>query len=214
MQILGIYLYVTAVGFVAAGVLASFVQLVSGEPMRFGPAPIHPCVDRRGTASRLAGPAVLMRNAWRGLFSSATESMVRHLGCNRRCLEPLVRRPPGYADADISELNLMAPDTPRGTPRGGGVAESMLDDLGVATPAIAALSAGFWPILRSSSTGHFTSIVLLALSAGLPSRMTSTVQVYVPSNQPPGGGFFPTKSMNCALLRSSFSEFSATVLPA
>ena len=51
--------------------------------------------------------------------------MVRHLGCNRRCLELLVRHPPGCADADISELNLMAPDTPRGTPT--GVAESMLD---------------------------------------------------------------------------------------
>ena len=30
-----IYLYITAVGFVAAGLLASFVQLGSGEPMRF-----------------------------------------------------------------------------------------------------------------------------------------------------------------------------------
>lgn len=39
MQSLAIYLYVTAVGFVAAGVLSSFVQLVSGEPMRFGIEP-------------------------------------------------------------------------------------------------------------------------------------------------------------------------------
>jgi hypothetical protein len=77
MQILGIYLYVTAVGFVAAGVLASFVQLVSGEPIR------------RLDAERVAG------------FSSATEVMVRHLGRGRRCLESLVRRPPGYADAAV-----------------------------------------------------------------------------------------------------------------
>ena len=39
MLILGIYLYVTAVGFVAAGILASFVQLLSGEPMRFELSP-------------------------------------------------------------------------------------------------------------------------------------------------------------------------------
>lgn len=68
MQILGIYLYVTALGFVAAGVLASFVQLVSGEPMRFGPGPqsILPAIG--GVLLLvLAGPAVLMRNAWLGL---------------------------------------------------------------------------------------------------------------------------------------------------
>ena len=39
MQSLAVYLYVTAVGFVTAGVLASFVQLVSGEPMRFNVEP-------------------------------------------------------------------------------------------------------------------------------------------------------------------------------
>lgn len=68
MQILGIYLYVTAVGFVAAGVLASFVQLVSGEPMRFGPGPQSILASIGGVLLLVfAGPAVLMRNAWRGL---------------------------------------------------------------------------------------------------------------------------------------------------
>src|SRR6185437_16082470 len=70
MQILGIYLYVTAVGFVAAGVLASFVQLVSGEPMRFrlGASPQSILASIGGLLLLvLAGPAVLMRSAWRGL---------------------------------------------------------------------------------------------------------------------------------------------------
>lgn len=68
MQILGIYLYVTAVGFVAAGVLASFVQLVAGEPMRFGRGPQSILASIGGALLLvLAGPAVLMRNAWQGL---------------------------------------------------------------------------------------------------------------------------------------------------
>jgi len=36
MRSLAFYLYVVAVGFVAAGLAASFAQLVSGEPLRFG----------------------------------------------------------------------------------------------------------------------------------------------------------------------------------
>jgi hypothetical protein len=68
MQSLAIYLYVTAVGFVAAGVLASFVQLVSGEPMKFGIEPRSIAASIGGVLLRvLAGPAILMRNAWRGL---------------------------------------------------------------------------------------------------------------------------------------------------
>jgi Family of unknown function (DUF6949) len=68
MQFLAIYLYVTALGFVAAGVLASFVQLVSGEPMRFGIEPNSIIASIGGVLLRvLAGPAILMRNAWRGL---------------------------------------------------------------------------------------------------------------------------------------------------
>jgi hypothetical protein len=68
MQSLAIYLYVTAVGFVTAGVLASFVQLVSGEPMRFNVEPKSLLASIGGVLLRvLAGPAILMRNAWRGL---------------------------------------------------------------------------------------------------------------------------------------------------
>jgi len=68
MQSLAIYLYVSSVGFVAAGVLASFVQLVSGEPMRFGLEPKSLLASIGGVLLRvLAGPAILMRNAWRGL---------------------------------------------------------------------------------------------------------------------------------------------------
>jgi hypothetical protein len=68
MQSLAIYLYATAVGFVAAGVLASFVQLVSGQPMRFGIEPDSILASLGGVILRvLAGPAILMRNAWRGL---------------------------------------------------------------------------------------------------------------------------------------------------
>lgn len=68
MLSLAIYLYVTAVGFVMAGVLASFVQLVSGEPMRFGMEPSSIYASFCGVLLRVAaGPAILMRNAWRGL---------------------------------------------------------------------------------------------------------------------------------------------------
>jgi hypothetical protein len=57
-----------AVGFVSAGVLASFVQLVSGQPMRFGIEPDSVLASLWGVLLRvLAGPAILMRNAWRGL---------------------------------------------------------------------------------------------------------------------------------------------------
>jgi hypothetical protein len=68
MQSLAIYVYVTAVGFVAAGLLSSFVQLVSGEPMRFNVEPKSLIASIGSVLLRvLAGPAILMRNAWRGL---------------------------------------------------------------------------------------------------------------------------------------------------
>jgi len=67
MQFLANYLYVMAVGFVSAGVLASFIQLVSGEPMRFSVEPNTFLASLAGVLLRvLAGPAILMRNAWRG----------------------------------------------------------------------------------------------------------------------------------------------------
>jgi hypothetical protein len=68
MQYLAIYLYMMAVGFVVAGLLASFIQLVSGEPMRFGLEPKSILDSIAGVLLRvLAGPVILMRNAWRGL---------------------------------------------------------------------------------------------------------------------------------------------------
>ncbi|MGH6734897.1 MAG: DUF6949 family protein [Methyloceanibacter sp.] len=68
MLSVALYLYVMAVGFVMAGVLASFVQLVSGEPMRFNLEPKSILASLGGVLLRvLAGPAILMRNAWRGM---------------------------------------------------------------------------------------------------------------------------------------------------
>lgn len=68
MQSVALYLYVMAVGFVMAGATASFVQLVSGAPMRFGIEPRSILASIGGVLLRvLAGPAILMRNAWRGM---------------------------------------------------------------------------------------------------------------------------------------------------
>jgi hypothetical protein len=68
MQSLAIYLYITAVGFVAAGVLSSFVQLVSGRPLHFGIERSTLLGSIGAVVLRmLAGPAILMRNALRML---------------------------------------------------------------------------------------------------------------------------------------------------
>ena len=72
MQELAAYLYITAVGFVAAGVMASFVQLVSGEPLRFGIQSRSIVASTGGVLLRVvAGPAILMRNSWRGAHIQA-----------------------------------------------------------------------------------------------------------------------------------------------
>ena len=72
MESLIVYSYVTAVGFVMAGVLSSFVQLVSGQPMRFGVEPKSVLTSILGVILRIfAGPAILMRNAWRGMLIEA-----------------------------------------------------------------------------------------------------------------------------------------------
>lgn len=64
MEVLIVYLYVMSVGFVMSGVLASFVQLVSGEPMRFVVEPKSLLLTIGSVLLRvLAGPAILMRNA-------------------------------------------------------------------------------------------------------------------------------------------------------
>ena len=68
MQSVVVYAYVSACGFVLAGVVASFVQLVSGQPMRFGVEPESILASLGGVCLRVfAGPAILMRNAWRGV---------------------------------------------------------------------------------------------------------------------------------------------------
>ncbi len=68
MQSVVVYTYIIACGFVLAGVLASFVQLVSGQPMRFGVEPESMLASLGGVVLRVfAGPAILMRNAWRGM---------------------------------------------------------------------------------------------------------------------------------------------------
>jgi hypothetical protein len=67
-----VYAYLAAVGFVMAGVLSSFVQLVSGQPMRFGLEPNSILSSLGGVFLRVvAGPAILMRNAWRGMWIEA-----------------------------------------------------------------------------------------------------------------------------------------------
>jgi hypothetical protein len=68
MQSVVVYSYLIACGFVLAGVLASFVQLVSGQPMRFGVEPKSMLASLGGVVLRVfAGPAILLRNAWRGM---------------------------------------------------------------------------------------------------------------------------------------------------
>ena len=65
MLYVAIHLYVMAIGFTAAGLVASFVQLVSGEPLRFGIEPSSILASLGGVLLRvLCGPAILMRSAW------------------------------------------------------------------------------------------------------------------------------------------------------
>ena len=72
MESVIVYAYVAAVGFVMAGVLSSFVQLISGRPMRFGVEPDSILASIGGVVLRVfAGPAILMRNAWRGMWIEA-----------------------------------------------------------------------------------------------------------------------------------------------
>lgn len=68
MTTFGAYLYIAAVGFVMAGILSSFMQLISGKPPRFNLAPDSFAASCASVMVGLvAGPAILMRNAWRGL---------------------------------------------------------------------------------------------------------------------------------------------------
>lgn len=66
MHDLAILLYVVAVGFVAAGILSSFVQLVTGQPLRFGIEGRTLLASIGGVCLRVfAGPVILMGNALR-----------------------------------------------------------------------------------------------------------------------------------------------------
>ena len=59
------YLYMMAVGFAAAGLLASFVQLVSGKPLSFTVEANSGLASLGGVILRaVAGPIILIRNAW------------------------------------------------------------------------------------------------------------------------------------------------------
>ena len=60
-----------SVGSVMVDVLASFVQFISGEPMRFGVEPKSILTSVGGVLLRvLAGPAILIRNACQGLVEA------------------------------------------------------------------------------------------------------------------------------------------------
>ena len=65
MHYVAIHLYAIAIGFTAAGLVASFVQLVSGEPLRLSFEPSSILASLGGVMLRvLCGPALLMRNTW------------------------------------------------------------------------------------------------------------------------------------------------------
>lgn len=63
------YILVTATGFVAAGLVASLFQLLTGHPLRFGFTPNSGLVAATGILARVAaGPAIIMRNALRAAW--------------------------------------------------------------------------------------------------------------------------------------------------
>ena len=69
---LAILLYVVAVGFVAAGILTSFIQLVSGERLAFSFEGSTLVASVGGVFLRtFAGPAILMGNVVRAAKSRA-----------------------------------------------------------------------------------------------------------------------------------------------
>lgn len=67
MQQILVYSYVMAVGFVAAGLCASFAQLMTQRPLTFAVVPRPAVLAPAAVLTRvLAGPAIIMRNAIRG----------------------------------------------------------------------------------------------------------------------------------------------------
>jgi hypothetical protein len=70
------HLYVAAVGFVAAGILASLAKLVSGEPLRFGiEAKSIPSSVGGVLLRTFAGPVILMGNALQNAKAKARSPM-------------------------------------------------------------------------------------------------------------------------------------------
>ncbi len=66
--------YVTAIGFAVAGLIASFFQLVTGDPIKFGFAPRSGLVAAAGVLTRVvAGPAIIMRNAIKAALMEGRE---------------------------------------------------------------------------------------------------------------------------------------------
>ena len=65
MHYIAIHLYAMALGFTAAGLVASFAQLVSGKPLHFNFEPSSVLASLGGVTLRvLCGPVLLTRNAW------------------------------------------------------------------------------------------------------------------------------------------------------
>ncbi|MGD9868278.1 MAG: hypothetical protein AB7U38_09810 [Hyphomicrobiales bacterium] len=61
------HLYIMAIGFCLAGLIASFSQLMTGRPMSFTLAPRPLFAAVMGVMVRVAaGPVIVMRNAIRG----------------------------------------------------------------------------------------------------------------------------------------------------
>ncbi|MCG8558937.1 MAG: hypothetical protein MI824_03975 [Hyphomicrobiales bacterium] len=68
------YALITATGFVAAGLVASLFQLVTGQPIRFGFTPRSVPVDAAEILARMtAGPAIIMRNAVKAAVKEGRE---------------------------------------------------------------------------------------------------------------------------------------------
>ncbi len=65
-----LYLYVTIIGFVTAGLCASFSQLVTGQPLSFSIKPSPGLIwGIVGVTARVfAGPIILTRNSIRGVL--------------------------------------------------------------------------------------------------------------------------------------------------
>jgi len=70
-----LYAYVTAIGFVVAGLVTSFTKLVTGRPLTFAFKPPSIFSALTGVMARVfAGPAILMRNTIKGALIEGREA--------------------------------------------------------------------------------------------------------------------------------------------